>query len=39
VFGLYMIIPTSIEMAIALYAGIVIRNCIDFFAEKQSPQI
>ena len=39
VFGLYMIIPTSIEMAIALYAGIVIRNCIDFFAKKQSPQI
>jgi hypothetical protein len=34
---LYIIAPTSVLMFIALYAGIVIRNCITFFSEKQTP--
>ncbi len=33
---LYLITPTSVLMFIALYAGIVIRNCITFFSEKQT---
>ena len=32
---LYIIAPTSIYMVIALYSGIVIRNCIEFFSGKQ----
>jgi len=34
---LYLITPTSVHMFIALYAGIVIRNCITFFSDKQTP--
>ncbi len=30
---LYIITPTSVYMFIALYAGIIIRNCIIFFSE------
>lgn len=35
---LYMITPTSVYMAIALYLGIVIRNCIAFFSTERAPQ-
>lgn len=35
---IYIITPTSILMFIALYAGIVFRNCILFFSEKQTQE-
>jgi TRAP-type C4-dicarboxylate transport system permease large subunit len=34
----YMMAPTSISMFIALYAGIVISNCINFFSAKRTQQ-
>ncbi len=33
---LYVIIPTSLVMFIALFAGIVIRNSIDYFSNKHT---
>ncbi len=35
---IYIITPTLLLMALALYAGIVIRNCIQYFSDKQSRQ-
>ena len=35
---LYIITPTSLYMALALYAGIIIRNCITFFSVKEAQQ-
>lgn len=34
----YFITPTSVLMFIALYIGIVIKNCINFFSEKHAQQ-
>ena len=35
---LYLIMPTTILMLIALYLGIVIRNCFAYYKEKQERQ-
>ncbi len=35
---LYFLTPTSLYMAIALYAGIIIRNCITFVSKKHAQQ-
>lgn len=34
----YIITPTSVNMAIAFYIGLDIRNCISFFSKTQTSQ-
>ena len=35
---LYVVAPTSMAMVIALFIGMVLKNCITYFLKKQSPQ-